>query len=72
MVEKVVREPGRRIKRLAYGGSDQSVTKIAVIILKRFVNAMAGEGYWQNWMMIVGNAIIGVGNNKCVSQNLGQ
>lgn len=27
---------------------------------------------WQKRMEIIGNVVIGVGNYKCVSQNLGQ
>lgn len=72
MVERVMRELGRRIKKIAYGWSDKGVTKVARIILKRFANAGAWEDYWQKRMDIIGNVIIGVGNYKCVSQNLGQ
>ena len=36
MIERVMRELGRRIKNIAYGWSDRGVTKIARIILKRF------------------------------------
>ena len=72
MVERVMRELGRRIKKIAYGWSDKGVTKVARIILKRFTNAGAWEDYWQKRMQIIGNVVIGVGNYKCVSQNLGQ
>ena len=72
MVEKVMRELGRRIKKIAHGWSDRGVTKVARIILKRFANATAWEEYWQKRMEIIGNVVIGVGNYKCVSQNLGQ
>ena len=72
MVERVMRELGRRIKKIAYGWSDKGVTKVARIILKRFANAGAWEDYWQKRMTIIGNVFIGVGNYKCVSQNLGQ
>ena len=72
MVERIMRELGRRIKKIAYGWSDKGVTKVARIILKRFANAGAWEDYWQKRMDIIGNVVIGVGNYKCVSQNLGQ
>jgi hypothetical protein len=71
MVERVMRELGRRIKKIAYGWSDKGVTKVARIILKRFANAGAWEEYWQKRMEIIGNVVIGVGNYRCVSQNLG-
>ena len=54
------------------GECDIGVTKVARIILKRFTNAGAWEDYWQKRMQIIGNVVIGVGNYKCVSQNLGQ
>lgn len=65
-------ELGRRIKKVAYEWSDKGVTKVARIILKRFTNAGAWEDYWQKRTQIIGNVVIGVGNYKCVSQNLGQ
>ena len=72
MVERVMRELGRRLKKTAYGWSDKGATKIARIILKRFTNAKAWEDYWQNKMNCVGNVVINIGNYKCFSQNLGQ
>ena len=47
MIERVMRELGRRIKNIAYGWSDRGVTKIARIILKRFANAKEWEDYWK-------------------------
>ena len=72
MVERVMRELGRRLKKTAYGWSDKGATKIARIILKRFTNAKAWEDYWQNKMNNVGNVVINIGNYKCFSQKLGQ
>ena len=46
MIEGFMREPGRRIKNIAYGWSDNGVTKIARVILRRFANAKEWEGYW--------------------------
>lgn len=72
MVERVMRELGRRIKKIAYGWSDKGVTKVARIILKRFANASEWENYWQKRMNMVGNVVVTVGNYKSFSQNLGQ
>lgn len=47
MIERVMRELGRRIKKIAYGWSDRGVAKIARIILKRFANKAEWEKYWQ-------------------------
>ncbi|MBO7327460.1 MAG: hypothetical protein J6W00_01645 [Lentisphaeria bacterium] len=38
MVERVMRELVRRLKKTAYGWSDKGATKIVRIILKRFTN----------------------------------
>ena len=46
-IERVMREPGRRIKIIAYGWSECGVTKITRIILKRFANAKEWEDYWR-------------------------
>lgn len=72
MVERVMRELGRRIKKIAYGWSDKGVTKVARIILKRFANADEWEKYWQKKMNVFGNVIFNIGNYQCFSQNLGQ
>lgn len=72
MVERVMRELARRIKRIAYGWSDKGVTKIARIILKRFTNEKEWEEYWKKKMNIIGNVVFDIGNYKIVSQNLGQ
>lgn len=69
MVERVMRELARRIKRIAYGWSDKGVTKIARIILKRFTNQREWEDYWKTKMNIVGNVIIDIGNYQVFSQN---
>lgn len=65
MIERGMRELGRRIRKIAYGWSDKGVTKVARIILKRFANASKWEDYWQKRMEIIGNVVIGVGNYKC-------
>ena len=72
MVERVMRELGRRLKKTAYGWSDKGAPKIARIILKRFTNAKAWEDYWQEKMNCAGNVVVNIGNYKCFSQNLGQ
>ena len=69
MVERVMRELGRRIKKIAYGWSDKGVMKVARIFLKRFADVGAWEDYWQKRMTIIGNVFINVESYKCVSQN---
>lgn len=47
MIERVMRELGRRIKNIAYNWSERGVTKIARIILKRFANRKEWNNYWE-------------------------
>jgi len=70
MVERVMRELARRIKRIAYGWSDKGVTKVARIILKRFTNAKEWEVYWKNKMNVIGNVYVDIGNYKVLSQKI--
>ena len=72
MIERVMRELGRRLKKTAYGGSDKEATKFARIILKRFANDREWEDYRLNKMNCVDHVVINIGNYKCFSQNLGQ
>lgn len=72
MVERVMRELGRRIKKIAYGWSDKGVTKIARIILKRFADSSDWENYWDKKMNILTNVVVLVRNYKASSQNFGQ
>lgn len=71
MIERVMRELGRRLKKTAYGWSDKGATKIARIILKRFTSTSEWEMYWQDKMNSLGNVIVAVRNYKGFSQNLG-
>ena len=70
MVERVMRELGRRLKKIAYGWSDNGATKIARIILKRFTNIRDWEDYWQQKMNINSNVVVLFDNIKCTSCNI--
>ncbi len=47
MVERVMRELGRRLKRIAYGWSPKGAEKMSRIILKRFTQPKEWEAYWK-------------------------
>ena len=70
LVERVMRELGRRLKKIAYGWSDKGAVKIAKIILKKFTSEKEWEEYWKNKMNIIGNVFFDIGNFKVSSQNL--
>ena len=70
LIERVIRELGRRLKKLAYNWSDKGAAKIARIILKKFTNEKEWEAYWKNRLGIVGNVVFNIGNYKITAQQL--
>lgn len=47
MIERVMRELGRRLKRIAYGWSARGAAKMARIILKKFTQQEEWDAYWK-------------------------
>ncbi len=70
LIERVIRELARRLKKIAYGWSDKGAGKIARIILKKFTNEKEWEEYWKTKMKIIGNVMFDIGNYNVASQNL--
>lgn len=70
LIERVIRELGRRLKKIAYNWSDKGAAKISRIILKKFTNEKEWEAYWKKRLGIVGNVFLNVGNYKITAQNL--
>ena len=70
LIERVIRELGRRLKKLAYNWSDKGAGKIARIILKKFTNEKEWEAYWEKRLGIVGNVVFDIGNYKIIAQDL--
>ena len=69
LIERVMRELGRRIKRIAYGWSDKGVEKIARIILKRHSNPEEWRKYWEKRNQPNGKVMAFVQNYRCSSPN---
>jgi hypothetical protein len=55
LIERVMRELGRRIKRIAYNWSKEGVSKMARIILRKFTQREDWETYWNNKLKLNGN-----------------
>ena len=55
MVERMMREIGRRLKRIAFGWSDKGSAKIARIIIKPVTSSAEWDAYWEMRLRIVGN-----------------
>lgn len=58
MIERMMRELARRLKRMAFGWSEQGVAKMARIIIKRFTSADQWEKYWRDKLRIQGNVML--------------
>ena len=69
LIERVMRELGRRIKRIAYGWSNKGVEKIARIILKRYSNPEEWRKYWEKRNHPNGKVMALVKNYRCSSTN---
>ena len=55
MIERMMRELGRRLKRMAFGWSEEGAAKMARIIIKRFASAGQWEKYWRDRLRIHDN-----------------
>lgn len=58
MIERMMRELARRLKRMAFGWSEEGAAKMARIIIKRFTSAGQWEKYWRNKLRIQDNVIL--------------
>lgn len=57
-IERMMRELARRLKRMAFGWSEEGAAKMARIIIKRFTSANQWEAYWQKRLNLQGNVIM--------------
>ncbi len=57
-IERLMRELARRLKRMAFGWSQEGAAKMARIIIKRFTSANQWEAYWRKRLKLDGNVIM--------------
>ena len=57
-IERMMRELARRLKRMAFGWSEEGAAKMARIIIKRFTSANQWEAYWKKRLNLQGNVIM--------------
>jgi hypothetical protein len=57
-IERMMRELARRLKRMAFGWSEEGAAKMARIIIKRFTSANQWEAYWKKRLRLQGNVIL--------------
>ena len=70
MIERVMRELGRRLKKVSYNWSNKGCAKMARILLKKFTAKNQWEEYWRIKQRINGNVIMGIIKTTHLSQNL--
>jgi len=58
MIERMMRELARRLKRMAFGWSEEGAAKMARIIIKRFTSAGQWDKYWKKKLRIKGNVVL--------------
>jgi len=58
MIERMMRELARRLKRMAFGWSEEGAAKMARIIIKRFTSASQWEKYWRKRLRIQDNVLL--------------
>jgi hypothetical protein len=58
MIERMMRELARRLKRMAFGWSEEGAAKMARIIIKRFTSAGQWDKYWQKRLRIQDNVLL--------------
>lgn len=58
MIERMMREIGRRLKKIAFGWSEKGAAKMARIIIKRITSAGEWEDYWKKRLRLNGNVVI--------------
>src|SRR4030042_4390777 len=73
LIERMMREIARRLKRIAFSWSPEGAAKMARIILKRFTSAGEWEKYWQKRLKINSEVILTLRSIKVISpQPLGR
>jgi hypothetical protein len=58
LIERMMREIGRRLKRIAFGWSETGAAQMTRIIIKRITSAGAWTAYWQDRLRITGKVTL--------------
>ena len=65
LLERIFREIGRRIKRIAWGWSDATVSKLSNMIILKKYSKEKWEKYWKQKLGIKGHFSISIQSAKC-------
>ena len=70
MIERVMRELGRRLKKIAYNWSDRGCSKMARILLRKFTGKKDWNEYWRQKQRLEENVRVGLRRISPTAQNL--
>lgn len=71
-IERLMREVGRRLKRIAFGWREANAAKMARLILKRITDPIEWESYWKKRLRLEGNVIMTLRAIRSIPQELGR
>jgi hypothetical protein len=57
-IERLMRELGRRLKRIAFGWSAAGEANMARIIIRRLYSPQQWADYWKNFLKLNGHVIV--------------
>lgn len=66
-IERLMREIGRRLKRIAFGWSAAGAAKMARIIIRRLYSPEQWSDYWKNFLKLNGHVIVQFRSVKIIS-----
>ena len=58
LIERLMREIGRRLKKIAFGWSESGAAKMARMVIARILNPVGWHEHWEGRKQITGNDII--------------
>ncbi len=58
LIERLMREIGRRLKKIAFGWSESGAAKMARMVIARILSPVGWREHWEDRKQIAGNAII--------------
>jgi transposase-like protein len=58
LIERLMREIGRRLKKIAFGWRESGAAKMARMVIARILNPTGWRNHWEDRKQIAGNAII--------------
>lgn len=58
LIERMMREIGRRLKRIAFGWSEAGAAKMTRIIIKRMTSAGEWDAYWREKLRVTGQVTL--------------